>query len=432
MVYLSSVLFALVLGASAFFFARSIGRVRRNITLGRKVKLDTSLATMMRVALGQSKMVVRPVPAVLHLCVYLGFLVINIEVIEIVIDGLLGTHRVLSMLGGLYDVITAAAEVFFVLVMAATVTFLIRRNVIKVKRFQSREMSKWPRLDANIILWTEIVLITALVVMNAADQALQRMGHAHYPETGAFPITAHLVPLFMGMDAGTLVILERAAWWFHIVGILLFLNYIPYSKHFHIMMAFPNTYFTPKRAKGHFPVNERVKQEVTLMLDPSQPAPEDTGEPATFGVKDVFDLSRKSLMDAYTCTECGRCTSQCPANLTGKALSPRKVMMDTRDRMESVGRVKDANKGQWVDDGKTLHDLISREELWACTSCNACVEACPVNINPLDIILQMRQYLVMEQSQAPEALMVMFSNIENNGAPWPIPATDRFNWANAQ
>jgi heterodisulfide reductase subunit C len=429
MAYVSAIVFALILGASAFFFARSIGRVRRNIGLGRKTPLDTSWATMARVALGQSKMMVRPIPAVLHLCVYVGFLVINIEVVEIVIDGLLGTHRVLGALGPVYDIITASAEVFFVLVMLATIAFLVRRNVLKVKRFSGTEMGKFPKLDANIILWTEIVLILALVVMNTADQALQQAGHAAYPAVGTFPITSQLAPLFAGVDTGTLVVLERVAWWLHIVGILLFLNYIPHSKHFHILMAFPNTYFTPKRAKGHFPIHERVKQEVTLMLDPSATAPPETGEPATFGAKDVFDLSQKNLMDAYTCTECGRCTSQCPANLTGKLLSPRKVMMDTRDRMEAVGRVMDANKGQWVDDGKTLHDSITQQELWACTSCNACVQACPVNINPLDIILQMRQYLVMEQSQAPEALMAMFNNIENNGAPWPIPASDRFNWA---
>ena len=429
MAYVSAIVFALILGASAFFFARSIGRVRRNIGLGRKTPLDTSWATMARVALGQSKMVVRPIPTILHLCVYVGFLVINIEVVEIVIDGLLGTHRVLGMLGPVYDAITVGAEVFFVLVMLATIAFLVRRNVLKVKRFSGTEMGRFPKLDANIILWTEIVLILALVVMNTADQALQQAGHAAYPSVGTFPITSQLVPLFAGLDTGTLVVVERVAWWLHIVGILLFLNYIPHSKHFHILMAFPNTYFTPQRAKGHFPIHERVKQEVTLMLDPSAPAPADTGEPATFGAKDVFDLSQKNLMDAYSCTECGRCTSQCPANLTGKLLSPRKVMMDTRDRMETVGRVMDANKDQWVDDGKTLLDSISQQELWACTSCNACVQACPVNINPLDIILQMRQYLVMEQSQAPDALMAMFNNIENNGAPWPIPASDRFNWA---
>lgn len=407
---------------------RAIGKVRRNIGLGRKEPMDRNLGTMIRVALGQQKMLVRPIPAMLHLCVYVGFLVVNIEVLEIVIDGLAGSHRSLGkVLGPAYGLITAGAEGFFVLVFVATVAFMIRRNVLKVKRFSGVEMSSWPRLDANLILWTEIVLILALVVMNTADQA------AHLAEgktlAGTFPLTKHLVPMFSGMEAGTLHLIERIAWWLHIVGILLFLNYIPYSKHFHIMMAFPNTFFTPQRAKGHFPINEQVKQEVALMMDPSLLPPPTPDVPVTFGAKDIFDLPQKSLMDAYTCTECGRCTSQCPANLTGKLLSPRKIMMDTRDRMEEVGRVID-EKGKWEDDGKTLHSRISPEELWACTSCNACVQACPVNISPLDIILRMRQYKVMEEGQSPEALMAMFTNIENNGAPWPMAASDRFNWAN--
>lgn len=427
MQYIEQLAFALLLVLSLGFFARTFYKIIRNIGLGRSEPMDRSLGTMLRVALGQQKMVVRPIPAALHLCVYLGFLIINIEIVEIILDGLLGTQRILGgLLGPVYSLVTAGAEVFFLLALLATVIFLLRRNVLKLRRFSGTEMSSWPRLDANIILWTEIVLILALVVMNASYQAYhQKAGEELY---GSYPLTHVLVPAFMGFEVSSLHLIERLAWWLHIVGILLFLNYIPCSKHFHIMMAFPNTYFTRQRPKGYFPLNAQVKQEVALMLDPGATAPAAPAEPQTFGAKDIFDLSRKNLMDAYTCTECGRCTSECPANLTGKKLSPRKIMMDTRDRMEEVGAQLDKQK-KWQYDGKTLHDRISAEELWACTSCNACVQACPVNINPLDIILKMRQYLVMEQSQAPEALMAMFTNIENNGAPWPMSASDRFNWA---
>jgi heterodisulfide reductase subunit C len=418
------------------YFSWSIRRIRRNILLGKDIiplgNVNERIKTMLQVAIGQSKMVKRRTLAgIFHVMIYVGFIVINIEVIEIIIDGLAGTHRLFGpALGIAYNGIIAIAELFMLLVFVACVVFLLRRNVAKVPRFRHPEMKGWPKVDADVILWTEMALVAALWVMNAADQNLQAMDAAHYAEVGSFPISSWLAPAFEGLSKGTLVTIERSAWWVHIIGILAFLNYIPYSKHLHIFLSFPNVYFTEQKSKGAFDVDQRVAKEVKLMMDPNAEMPaEEEEETGRFGAKDVFDLKWTNLLNAYTCTECGRCSDVCPANMTGKKLSPRKVMMDTRDRLYEVGLNMEQNKGEFQDDGKSLHDYITGEELWACTTCNACVEACPVNINPLDIIVQMRQYLVMEQSQASEQLNAMFMNVENNQAPWAFPAADRFKWA---
>ena len=435
---ISNIVFALILITGAVLFARRVRFVRRNILLGKD--LDRSdqkpmrWKTMARVAIGQSKMTVRPIAGFLHILVYLGFVIINIEVLEIIIDGLFGTHRVLSPLGSLYDILIGSFEVLALLVWLACAIFLVRRNIIKIKRFHSKEMTSWPKSDANIILITEILLMTAFLSMNACDQLLQGMND-HYVQAGAFPVSSFLVPLFDGLSEGTLILIERGAWWFHITGIMAFLVYVTYSKHFHIFLAFPNTYYANLDPKGRMTNMEAVTKEVKLMMDPNAdpfaaPAPDANAEPpGRFGAKDVMDLTWKQLMDSYTCTECGRCTSVCPANQTGKKLSPRKIMMDTRDRLEVVGKIIDTNKGEFTDDGKSLlRDHISEEELWACTSCNACVDACPVLIDPLSIILDMRRYLIMEESKSPESITAMFNNMENNGAPWAFSMMDRDKW----
>lgn len=437
MEYLANILFALILSSGVFFFARNVKKLLRNIQLGKKVDVTDNKPqrwkNMAKIALGQTKMVVRPIPGLLHILVYVGFVIINLEVLEIILDGLLGTHRIFAGLGGLYDVLIASFEVLAFLVIVAVVVFWIRRNVIRLKRFMSPEMKGWPKNDGNLILYIELVLMILFLTMNAADFRLQELGVAHYVKAGSFPISQFLVPVLNGMSAQTLIIIERTAWWLHIVGILCFLNYLYYSKHLHILLAFPNTYFGKLGPKGKFKNSEAVTREVKLMMDPEADpyaaTADDAGEPEKFGASDVSDLTRVQLLNAYTCTECGRCTSECPANLTGKKLSPRKIMMDTRDRLEEVGKNLDAHKGNFVDDGKQLlDDYISREEIWACTSCNACVEACPVSIDPLSIIMDMRQYLVMEQSAAPSELNTMMGNIENNGAPWPFNQMDRLNW----
>jgi heterodisulfide reductase subunit C len=437
---ISSILFTILLVIGVALFTKKIREVIRNIQLGRKLDLsDRSSerwATMARVALGQSKMGSRPVAAFFHVLIYVGFIIINIEVVEIIIDGIFGTHRVLSFMGGLYDFLIGSFEFLAIGVLSACVVFLSRRNIIKLRRFHMREMTKWPKSDANIILFTEILLMSAFLLMNACDYQLQTLGAEHYSRTGgivgAFPISSMLVPMISGMSVDSLIILERSCWWFHIIGILAFLNYVPYSKHFHILLAFPNTYYSKLTPKGEFTNMESVMNEVKLMMDPSAavPAADPNAAPQRFGAKDVKDLTWKQLMDSYSCTECGRCTSSCPANLTGKLLSPRKIMMDTRDRLEEVGKNIDQH-GADHDDGKSLlGNYITEEELWACTTCNACTEACPVNIDPLSIIVEMRRYLVMEQSSAPTELNGMFTKIENNGAPWQFSPADRMNWAN--
>lgn len=433
---IDNILFILLLAAGIWLFAKNVSKITRNIRLGRETDRSDLPAerwkTMAKVALGQSKMVRRPVAGFFHIIIYVGFVIINIEVLEIIIDGIFGTHRILSFMGGLYDFLIGSFEWLALGVLSACVIFLIRRNILKIKRFWQREMTSWPRTDANLILITEILLMSAFLTMNAADGILQMRGVEHYVAAGSYPVSSLLHPLLSSMSDGGLVMLERICWWFHIIGIIAFLNYLPYSKHFHIILSFPNTYFSNLKPKGQFTNMPAVTATVNEMLgvpaDPEAMAADPAGAPQRFGAKDVQDLTWKQLMDAYSCTECGRCTASCPANITGKLLSPRKIMMDTRDRLEEVGKNIDAN-GEFKDDGKSLlNDYIKPEELWACTTCNACVQACPVNIDPLSIINDMRRYLVMEESNAPAELNGMFTRVENNGAPWQFSPADRMKW----
>ena len=414
---LPNIVFALILFSGVAFFLRNVSKLKRNIYLGKDV--DTSGNTKLRwtnmakIALGQGKMVRRPISGILHIIVYVGFVIINIEVLEIVIDGLFGTHRIFSVIGPLYGVLIGVFEVLAALVFIAVVIFWFRRNVVKIQRFMKSEMKGWPKLDGNLILYFEIVLMGLFIIMNATDVEFQSMNSGNV-------ISQFFAPMFEGYNVH---LIERIAWWVHITGILVFLNYLYYSKHLHILLAFPNTYYGSVKPKGQLNNLEAVTNEVKLMMDPDADpyaaTAEDAAPPDKFGASDVQDLNWVQLLNAYTCTECGRCTSECPANQTGKKLSPRKIMMDTRDRLVEVGENIDANNGEFKLDGKQLlGDYITNEELWACTSCNACVEACPVSIDPLSIILEMRRYLVMEQSDAPMELNNMMSNIENNGAPW--------------
>jgi heterodisulfide reductase subunit C len=435
MEYLPNIIFAIILIAGIGYFSRNVGKLIRNIKLGQDVDVsDNKLQrwkNMARIALGQSKMVKRPIAGFLHVIVYVGFVIINIEVLEIIIDGVFGTHRIgLSVLPlSVYGFLIGSFEILALLVLVTVIAFWIRRNVIKLKRFMSAEMKGWPKSDGNIILYFEVFLMCLFLIMNATDMPFQNMNSGNV-------ISGFIAPLFDGVSPSTLVIIERSAWWLHIVGILVFLNYLYFSKHLHILLAFPNTYYGSLKPQGEFNNLKAVTKEVMLMMDPSAdpfaaPAEEETDEtPAKFGASDVMDLNRIQLLNAYTCTECGRCTSECPASQTGKKLSPRKIMMDTRDRLTEVGNNIDKNGGVFIDDGKQLlGDYITNEELWACTSCNACVEACPVSIDPLSIIMEMRRYLVMEESAAPMELNNMMTNIENNGAPWPYNQMDRLNWA---
>ena len=437
---LPNVLFVLLLAIAVGLFAKNVKKINRNIQLGRAIdrndRSNERWANMARIALGQSKMVRRPIAGILHIVVYIGFILINIELLEIVVDGILGTHRIFApYLGGFYNVLIGSFEILAALVLLAVIIFWCRRNVIRIQRFWKDEMKGWPKLDADLILYFEVVLMGLFLTMNGADLAIQTQfpDAPHYMQAGAFPVSQYLVPFFEGSDLSSLILIERSAWWMHIIGIFIFLNYLYYSKHLHILLAFPNTYFANLNPKGQFGNNPNVTAEVQLMMDPNADpfaAGDDTAEVEKFGASDVMDLNRIQLLNSYTCTECGRCTSECPANQTGKKLSPRKIMMDTRDRLTEVGDNMEKNKGTFVDDGKQLlGDYISHEELWACTSCNACVEACPVNIDPLSIIMDMRQYLVMEESAGPSDLNNMMSNIENNGAPWPFNQQDRANWA---
>ena len=437
-----NLIFAILLSVGVGFFTINIRKIVRNINIGQDInRSDNSSkrwANMALIALGQSKMIKRPVAGILHIIVYLGFVIINIEVIEIIIDGLFGTHRVLSFMNGFYDFIIGSFEVLALLVLVAVLIFFARRNIIKLKRFVHSDLKGWPKSDANYILYFEIVLMSLFLLMNAADYHLQMAGFSHYKQAGAFPISQFLDPIFTGISNTNVAFIERTAWWLHITGILIFLNYLYYSKHLHILLAFPNTYFADLNAKGQLNNLEAVTNEVKLMLDPNANpyAVSDTTEnaiPSKFGASDVQDLNWVQLMNAYSCTECGRCTSACPANQTGKKLSPRKIMMDTRDRLEEVGKNIDKNKGVYIPDNKSLlNDYITTEELWACTTCNACVEECPISISPLSIIMEMRRFLVMEQSAAPMPINAMMSNIENNGAPWQYNQQDRLNWKNEQ
>ena len=426
---LPNVIFAIILFSGLGFFVRNVSKLKRNIYLGKEV--DTSgntklrCSNMVKIALGQGKMIRRPIAGILHIVVYVGFVIINIEVLEIVIDGLFGTHRIFSVIGPFYGVLIGTFEMLAALVFISVIVFWFRRNIVNVQRFMKSEMKGWPKLDGNLILYFEIVLMALFITMNATDVEFQSSNSGNI-------ISQFFAPMFEGTNV---TLIERIAWWMHIVGILIFLNYLYYSKHLHILLAFPNTYYGSVNPKGQLDNLEAVTKEVKLMMDPDAnpyaAVDEDAVAPDKFGASDVQDLNRIQLLNAYTCTECGRCTSECPANQTGKKLSPRKIMMDTRDRLVEVGNNIDANNGEFKLDGKQLlGDYITNEELWACTSCNACVEACPISIDPLSIILEMRRYLVMEQSAAPMELNNMMSNIENNGAPWPYNQMDRLNWKN--
>jgi len=432
---ISNIIFLVVFFVAITFFIRNLNRIIANIKLGRDIdrsdRPTDRWKNMFRVAVGQSKMTRRPVAGVLHIILYLGFVIINIEVIEIIVDGIFGSHRYLASILpiGLYNFLIGSFEILAILVLVACVIFLIRRNVIRIKRFWSKEMTTWPRTDANLILVFEILLMSAFLIMNATDSLLFTSGASHYVTSFSNPISQYFQFMFIGMDTDTLVTIERFTWWFHIIGILGFMNYVLISKHLHIFFAFPSTYFASLNPLGQFSNLQSVTNEVKLMMDPNAdpyaaPAA-DAPPPEQFGAKDVTDLNWVQLLNAYSCTECGRCTDSCPANQTGKLLSPRKILMDTRDRITELAD----NKRKGREDTKSLlGDYITPEELWACTSCNACTDACPIELDPLSVIMDMRRYLVMEQSAAPTELNMMFANVENNGAPWQFPAADRLNW----
>ena len=431
---LPNIIFSFLLVISLGFFGRNIKKLIRVINLGKPVDRSDNpakrLSNMIRIALGQSKMVTKPISGALHVIVYLGFIIINIEVLEILIDGITGSHRFFSKYFNttIYNFLLASFEIFALLVLISVIIFWTRRNLLKIKRFLSSEMKGWPKFDADNILYFEVVLMMLFLSMNATDLILQERNFEGYYSAGSFPVSSFLVPIFDSFTTSTVFLLERVFWWSHIIGIFFFLNYLYYSKHLHILLAFPNTYYANLEEKGKFDVLESVKNEVLLMFYPEK-ASQNNQSVDKFGASDVLDLNWVQLMNAYSCTECGRCTSECPANLTGKKLSPRKIMMDTRDRLEKVSKNISNNNGKFVDDGDRLLDnYISKEELWACTSCNACVEACPINIDPLSIIMDMRQYLIMEESSAHPDLNNMMNNIENNGAPWPYNQQDRELW----
>ena len=424
MQYIPNIIFSALLISSLAFFIRNLKRLRRNINLG-KGKTDPITnkpqrwKNMARIALGQSKMVSRPIAGLLHIIVYLGFIIINIELIEIVIDGVFGTHRIFSSIGFLYGVLIGLFEIFAVLVLIAVIIFWTRRNIVKIKRFFENKMMGWPKLDADLILYFEIILMSLFLLMNATDVEFQMMNNGNI-------VSGLIFPFFEGFSDQTLYYLERSFWWLHIIGILIFLNYLYYSKHLHIILAFPNTFYGSISNSGKLNNMKTVTNEVNIMM--GKAVEPETNEDIKFGVSDVTDLSWLQILNAYSCTECGRCTSVCPANITGKKLSPRKIMMETRDRVEEFGKNIDRNGSYIEDNKKLLGDYISKEELWACTSCNACVEECPISINPLSIIMDMRRNLIMEESSAPVELNNMMNNIENNGAPWPYNQQDRLNW----
>lgn len=431
---LQEIIFILAAAVAIWLFSKNVKKIRRNILLGRDEKLNNRPAERWKnlalLALGQKKMFRYPLVAFMHFIIYAGFIIINIEVLEIVLDGILGTHRMFAEpLDKLYFFLIDFFEILALGVLMVCIAFLARRNILKLKRFMKHDLDGWPRSDANYILITEIILMTLFLTMNSADRALQLQGSEHYVDHGNFILSGVFASAFQNFSASTLIVIERSCWWLHILGIFAFLNYLPYSKHLHILLAFPNAYYKPLEPKGKMENMQNVQNEVVYMFKPELTPTNGDSEPPKFGAKDIFDLSWKNLLDAYSCTECGRCTVACPANKTGKLLNPRKIMMDTRDRAEEVGRNIDRNKN-FTDDAKTLlHNYISVEELRACTTCNACVEECPVSISPLDIILELRRSLVMEESNAPQEWNAMFSNIENNFAPWKFSPDERDKWA---
>ena len=435
---ISSILFSLILIFSILLFVRNCRKLYRNINLGKDInRYDNSnlrFKKMIRLAFGQSKMFDKPIVGILHFIVYVAFVLINIELLEIVIDGVLGTHRFLApYMGSFYNFLIAFFELLAFAVIISVAVFWIRRNFLKIKRFLSNDLKGWPKNDANYILYIEVVLMFLFLNMNATDQVLQNANYSYYGDYGSFPISSFILPLYDNFEVTSVVIIERASWWLHILGILFFLNYLYYSKHLHILLAFPNTYFSKIKSGGGFDNLDSVYKEVKAMLDPAVDpySTNNTNQQIEkFGANDVFDLNWFQLLNAYTCTECGRCSSECPANQTGKLLSPRSIMMKTRDRLEEVGKNIDKNK-VFKDDGKKLlNDYITKEELWACTTCNACVESCPIGIDPLSIIIDLRRYMVMEESSAPTEINNMMNNLENNGAPWPFNQQDRLNWIN--
>lgn len=437
--YIDNILFVTALILTIFLFSNNFKKILNNIRLGRAEnrsdKPTLRLKNMFRVAFGQGKMIRRPIAGILHLVVYIGFIIINIELLEIIVDGIFGTHRIFSQyFPEFYNILIGSFEILALLVLISVIIFWIRRNILKIKRFLKDEMRGWPKLDADLILYFEIILMSLFLTMNGADYTIQ----LNYPENdiyvraGSFPVSQFLVPIFQDFSLNHLMLIERISWWLHILGIFIFLNYLYYSKHLHILLAFPNTYYANLESKGKFKNINTITSEVKLMLDDNNNYEDNDGsEIETFGASDVTELSWIQLLNAYSCTECGRCTSECPANLSGKKLSPRKIMMDTRDRLTEFSKNIKLNSEEYSGDGKKLlGDYISNEEIWACTSCNACVEACPIDIDPLSIIMSMRQYLVLEKSAAPQDLNNMMNNIENNGAPWPFNQQDRTNWIN--
>ena len=429
-----NIIFVLVLFTTGFLFYRKVKTISAEINMGKPLDIKDNKGIrwklMAKVAIGQSKMVSRPVAAIMHLFVYVGFIIVNIEMLEILIDGVFGSHRVFSFTGGIYPVLISSFEVFGLMVMFGCLIFLLRRNVVRIRRFWNKEMKIWPRSDANIILITELFLMSAILIMNATDGLLQTRNDPHYHEVGSFIISGIIQPLFAGLSDSNLVFIERFCWWFHIVGVFVFLNYIPYSKHFHVFLAFPNVYYSKLGPQAKMANMPSITSEIKMMLTGNMDTPADgqAEEIGKFGANDVRDLTWKHLMDAYTCTECGRCTSRCPANITGKKLSPRKVVMDLRDRIEFLGKNVRKSGIDFADD-RSLLDQITSEEIWACTSCNACAQECPVNIDPVAIIMEIRRFLVMEKAAAPAELNAIFSNIENNGAPWQYSNEDRLLWA---
>lgn len=432
---ISQIIFSLLASISMYFFIRKIGEIRRNILLGQEENLNDKpkvrWKNVLLLALGQKKMFKKPFPAVLHLFVYAGFIIINIEMLEIVVDGIAGTHRIFSGFNtAAYKILIDLFEVLAFIVILFCLIFLGRRFLAGIRRFRSSDLKGSPTADASIILITEIILMSLFLTMNAADNVLQQMGAEHYAkhQTGPFLVSTYISGILQQFSVNQIIAIERTCWWMHIIGVFAFLNYLPFSKHLHIIMAFPNAYFARLTPRGQMSNMPSVQNEVLYAFQPELAPTQTSDSPIKFGAKDVFDLSWKNLLDAYTCTECGRCSDVCPANSTGKLLSPRKVMMETRDRLEEVGKNISFNK-KFQEDEKSLHNYISEEELRACTTCSACIEACPVSINPMDIILQMRRYMIMEKSSAPQEWTIMFRNMEINFAPWKFSPEDRAAWS---